>query len=163
MRVLGIDPGIASTGWGLVELQRGKLKPLVYDTICTAPETEMQERILSITHAVEKVIHEHSPDSVSIEDIFFLRNVSSAIPVAKVIGAILHLTSLQQISFACYTPLQIKLAITGMGKASKQQVAQMVAFLLGMKEGKALNHTSDALAAAVCHIHTAQGLQGTRV
>lgn len=160
MKVLGIDPGIASTGWGVIELKNGKLIPLSYDTISTKPAMEIQDRILLITQEIKKVIEYSAPDSVSIEDIFFLRNVSSAIPVAKVIGSVLYLTSLQQISFACYTPLQIKLALTGMGKANKQQVEHMVAFLLGMKPGKALNHTSDALAAAVCHIHTTQGLRG---
>ncbi len=160
MRVLGIDPGIASTGWGIVEFRDGKLRPVSYGTITTPTSAAIEQRILDITCEIKLVIEEHAPDSLSIEDIFFLRNVSSAIPVAKVIGSVIYLASLQQIAFACYTPLQIKLALTGMGKAGKKQVEQMVAFLLGLQYGSAMNHASDALAAAICHIHTNQGSRG---
>ncbi len=157
MQVLGIDPGIAATGWGIVSLSSGKLTARASGTISTTTELPLEQRIITITNEITALFHQYRVDALSIEDIFFLRNVSSAIPVAKVIGAVIHLTSLQGVPFFCYTPLQIKLALTGMGKASKSQVEQMVSFLLGLREGEALSHASDALAAAVCHIHTYQG------
>ncbi len=160
MHVLGIDPGIASTGWGMIDGSTNRLTAVAYGTIRTQTDLPLEHRILRITEEVSSLIAAYTPDAMSIEDIFFLRNVSSAIPVAKVIGSLLHLTSLHEIAFACYTPLQIKLALTGMGKASKTQVEHMVAFILGLQRGKALNHASDALAAAVCHMHTCRGLGG---
>ncbi len=160
MRVLGIDPGIASTGWGIIDHAHGRLHPVSYGTVTTNTDQNTEARILLITQALKGIIDQYQPKSVSIEDIFFLRNVSSAIPVAKVIGSVLYLTSLQQISFSCYTPLQIKLALTGMGKAQKHQVARMTAMILGLKSGEISDHVSDALAAAVCHIHTVQGTRG---
>ncbi len=160
VRVLGIDPGIASTGWGIVDAAGGRLKAEAFGTITTTTDMPIEQRILSITSSVQEIILTHSPQCLSIEDIFFLRNVSSAIPVAKVIGSLLYLASLQQIAFACYTPLQIKLALTGMGKATKKQVEHMISFMLGIKEQQALNHAADALAAAVCHIHTSEGTRG---
>lgn len=160
MLVLGIDPGIAATGWGIIDGKTHRLTAVAYGTIKTGTELTLEKRILRITKEISDCITTYRPDALSIEDIFFLRNVSSAIPVAKVIGALLQLSCLHEISFACYTPLQIKLALTGMGKASKAQVEQMVAFILGIKQGKALNHASDALASAVCHVHTCRGLGG---
>ena len=157
MQVLGIDPGIASTGWGFVSFSSGKLSARSCGTITTTTKHPLEERIIMITDELTMLMKECRADALSIEDIFFLKNISSAIPVAKVIGAVIHLASLQNIPFFCYTPLQIKLALTGMGKASKSQVEQMVAFLLGLRQGEAENHASDALAAAICHIHTAQG------
>lgn len=159
-RVLGIDPGIASTGWGIVDAEGGRLRAYCFGTISTNVDAPMDQRILDITDSVKQVIEEYSPSCLSIEDIFFLRNVSSAIPIAKVIGSLQYLASLQQISYACYTPLQIKLAVTGMGKATKKQVEHMISFMLGLQEGRAMNHASDALAAAVCHIHTREGTRG---
>jgi len=160
--VLGIDPGLASTGWGLVSQKSGSMRMKEYGVIATASDRTLADRICSIAETVSELIEVYKPDAVSIEEIFFIRNVSSGIPVAKVIGAVLLTARQHGVDAELFTPLQIKSALTGMGRADKSQVERMVMLLLGIREKIRPDHASDALAAAVCYLHTYMGNKGLR-
>jgi crossover junction endodeoxyribonuclease RuvC len=150
MLVLGIDPGIAQTGWGVVEIVGQHYRPVSFGVVRTATKTPITERIHSIARDVGHLATEFTVDQVSMEDIFFAKNVSSAITVAKVIGAIIQQLSIQTIPVALFTPLQIKMAVTGYGTAEKHQVQEMVRLLLKLDQVPSPDHAADALAAAIC-------------
>ncbi|MCF7945586.1 MAG: crossover junction endodeoxyribonuclease RuvC [Spirochaetia bacterium] len=160
MIVLGIDPGLASTGWGVIESKKNSIFLLDYGVIRTSSKDSLENRILFITEEITDIIQRFNPSSVSIEEIFFIKNISSAIPVAKVIGALMLTAKQRDLELKLFTPLQIKSAITGVGRAPKEQVERMVHFLLGQQSEIISNHASDALAAAICYIHTDQGNRG---
>ena len=151
MTILGIDPGIANTGWGVIDIQGQKFRPVSYGTVKTQPSERLEERIAKIAEDVAEIATAYKVDCVSMEDIFFNRNVSSAIGVAKVIGAICHSMFQKGISVTVYTPMQFKLAVTGYGMAEKAQVQEMTRIILGLEKIPRPNHAADALAAAVCH------------
>ena len=151
MIILGIDPGLAKTGWGIVEAKSQKFKLLAYGVINTEKNLPLEKRIFTIVKIVESLIYKYHPSEVSIEDIFFLKNVSSAIPIAKVIGAIGVAAMNNELSVRTFTPLQIKIALTGVGRAEKHQVQEMVKLLLSLKEIPRPDHAADALAAGICY------------
>ncbi len=150
MLVLGIDPGIAQTGWGVVDIVGQRYRPVSFGVIRTASKTPIETRIHSIANDVGELAREYQVDIVSMEDIYFAKNVSSAITVAKVIGAIIQQLSTQQIPVRLFTPLQIKMAVTGYGTAEKHQVQEMVRLLLKLEQVPAPDHAADSLAAAIC-------------
>lgn len=150
MRILGIDPGLANTGWGVIETVQHKSRPVSFGTIKTTKDVDQSLRIYSIVQQVDILIEQYNVDYCSIEDIFFTRNTSSAISVAKVIGAITYKLCSKGKIVKLYSPLQIKSTITGYGNADKKQVQEMVKFHLGLKEIPRPDHAADALAAAVC-------------
>ncbi|MDD4011179.1 MAG: crossover junction endodeoxyribonuclease RuvC [Sphaerochaetaceae bacterium] len=149
--VLGIDPGLANTGWGVLESSSGRLKPIFYGCVITEAHEPMQQRIGCIASTLEQVIKRYDVTEASMEDIFFAKNASSAISVAKVIGAISYMLFINGIKLSLYTPLQIKSAIVGYGNADKRQVQEMARILLGMDKVPSPNHAADALSAAVTH------------
>lgn len=151
MRILGIDPGLANTGWGVIDFKQHKSRPVSFGMIKSDKEVAQELRIFSIAQQVGKICREYSVECCSIEDIYFTKNISSAISVAKVIGAIIHTLGDMNISVTMYSPLQIKSTITGYGNADKKQVQEMVKFHLGLTQIPKPDHSSDALAAALCY------------
>ena len=125
MRILGIDPGLANTGWGVVDFDGHKFRPVSYGTIKTVPGEKLEHRISQIAQQAAEIAEKYEIKQVSMEDIFFAKNEISAIGVAKVIGAICYAMYKQGIEVTIFTPLQIKQAITGAGRADKKQVQEM--------------------------------------
>ncbi|WP_332446944.1 crossover junction endodeoxyribonuclease RuvC [Sphaerochaeta sp.] len=150
MRILGIDPGYAQTGWGVVESDGQHNRPVSFGVIKTATSQSDSQRIHFIAKAVGELAIEHHVAICGMEDIFFTKNISSAIPVAKVIGACIHQLSLQDIPVRLYSPPTIKTVVTGYGGAEKHQVQEMVRILLGFESIPRPDHAADALAAALC-------------
>lgn len=150
MRILGIDPGIAQTGWGVVDAKGQHYRPVSFGVIKTSTDPSLEERIHAIATKVGTLVVEYKVQVVSMEDIFFAKNVSSAIGVAKVIGAIIQQVMSMGIPTRLFTPLQIKLAVTGFGNAEKNQVQEMVRLLLKLESIPKSDHSADALAATIC-------------
>ncbi|MFP4379711.1 MAG: crossover junction endodeoxyribonuclease RuvC [Candidatus Sumerlaeia bacterium] len=154
MRIMGIDPGLASIGWGIIEYPGGGPDSVKWGAFKTDSKKSMAQRLLDIHNSIQAIIREHQPDVVSIEELFFATNVKTAIVVAQARGAIVLSTAESNLEVHEYTPLQIKKAVTGRGGAAKGQVQRMVASLLGLREIPKPDHAGDALAAALCHGHT---------
>ena len=154
MLVLGIDPGIANTGWGIVDFAGQRFQPVCYGVINTDPDDKLEHRIAVIAESVSQIAQKYDVKQISMEDIFFAKNEASAIGVAKVIGAITYSAYRLDVPIAMFTPLQIKIAITGYGKAEKKQVQEMCRILLKLDKIPRPDHAADALAAAVCYCNT---------
>ena len=154
MLVLGIDPGIANTGWGIVDFAGQRFQPVCYGVINTDPDDKLEHRIAVIAESVSQIAQKYDVKQISMEDIFFAKNEASAIGVAKVIGAITYSAYRLDVPVAMFTPLQIKIAITGYGKAEKKQVQEMCRILLKLDKIPRPDHSADALAAAVCYCNT---------
>jgi crossover junction endodeoxyribonuclease RuvC len=151
MTLLGIDPGLASTGYGVVRFDGSRFHHVDHGVIATKPGVPLAERLCFIHAEILSLARKHRPDGASVEEIFFARNVRSAIPVAQARGAILVALAEEGIEVGYYTPQQVKQAVVGRGKGEKSQVARMVCVLLGLDGIKGASHCSDALALAVCH------------
>ncbi len=154
MFVLGIDPGIANTGWGVVDFIGQKFQPVCYGVVKTETSDSLEKRISIIAESVTQLIQKYGIQHVAMEDIFFAKNETSAIGVAKVIGAVTYAAYRQGIGISMFTPLQIKTAITGYGRAEKKQVQEMCRLLLKLDSIPRPDHAADALAAAVCFCNT---------
>ena len=154
MIVLGVDPGLAATGWGLVRRQGSRLIPLGYGTL--AGKGELPERLSFIYSGLRAIIQEHQPDCLSVEQVFKGPNIQSLIKLSHARAAALLAGSELGLAVAEYTPMQIKRAVTGRGAADKSQVAFMVTRLLGLATVPKPEDASDALAAAICHLNTAR-------
>lgn len=155
MIVIGIDPGIARVGYGVIEKQERQIRPLCYGCIETsARDRSTSHRLHEIYTRIQALIAEHSPDEIAVEELFFTKNVTSAIRVAEVRGVILLAAEERGITIVEYTPNQIKLAVSGSGKAKKEQVQDMVRRLLKLEEIPRPDDAADGLAIALCHINT---------
>ena len=154
LRILGIDPGTATTGWAIVEEKDGKMHPLAYGHISTDPKKSDEERILEISHDLEKIVKKYQPKEAGIEEIFFFKNQKTVITVAQARGAILLTLSQNNVKVASYTPLQVKQALTGYGRAEKKQVQLMTKNILSLTELPKPDDTADAIAIALCHINS---------
>lgn len=152
MNVLGVDPGLANTGWGVVNYDGKTYRPVSYGLIQTLASDNQQKRIYTIVEDLATIANKYKIDVVSAEDIFFTKNISSAIPVAKVIGAIIYKFSSLGIKVYLYSPKEIKLGVVGVGNAEKSQVQEMVKRILKLKEIPKPDHAADALADCICHI-----------
>ena len=150
MTLLGIDPGLASTGYGVVRFDGSRFHHVDHGVIATEPGVPLAERLRHIHEEVLSLARKHRPDGASVEELYFARNVRSAIPVAQARGAILVALAQEGIEVGYYTPQQVKQAVVGRGKVEKAQVAHMVCVILGLKDFKGASHCSDALALAVC-------------
>ncbi len=154
MIVLGIDPGLASTGVGVVrEDEQRALRLVASGHLITTTATPLPERLLMIRRLVSEAIRDHRPDVVSMESLFFAKNVRSAVMMAHGRGAAIVAVAEHGIPLFEYSPLEIKQSVVGKGRAAKEQVSQMVAVLLGLAESPRSDHETDALAAAICHAH----------
>ncbi len=159
LRVLGIDPGLASTGWGILEVSGSRLIHRGHGCIQTQAGQEMGARLDCIALGIEDIIREWKPSFAGMEGLFFSKNVSSALPVAEARGAIRLVCQRSGLLLADYSPNAIKLAVVGSSRADKAQVQAMVKLLLGLSQLPKPDHASDALAAAICLWHTREGLQ----
>lgn len=154
MRILGIDPGLAAVGWGIIVHPQGGPGDVEWGTIITKADVPLPQRLKQIHDSLAEIIARLRPDAISIEELFFATNVKTAITVAQARGVIVLATAESGIEAAEYTPLQIKKAVSGNGRASKAQVQKMVAMLLALREIPRPDHAADALAAALCHAHS---------
>lgn len=152
--VLGIDPGTATTGYGLIKENKNDLEIIDYGIISTPPDLPMEKRLQIIYKKVLDLIDLHQPDSCAVEKLFFQRNVTTAISVGQARGVVLLALAERNIKFAEYTPLEVKQAVTGYGVANKKQVQLMVQSILNLKEMPKPDDASDALAIAICHAHS---------
>lgn len=152
MIVLGIDPGLANTGWGVVEAG-GRPRALAHGTIKTSPRTALEDRLAAIHQVIEGVLAEHQVAAMALEDLYFGRNTSSALAVGQARGVSLVLAGLRGIPCHAYTPQHVKQAVCGRGSADKDQVQRMVGALLGVQPSS--DHAADALAVALCHLQRA--------
>ena len=162
MIVLGIDPGTANTGYGVVERRLTKMVALDGGVITTSPSEPMEQRLLLIHTRISELIAEHQPASVAIEELYFGKNVSSALAVGQARGVVMLAAAAHGLTCASYTPAQIKGAVCGSGRADKHQVGAMVARLLSLPETPKPDHAADALAAAICHAAQVPALAGSR-
>jgi crossover junction endodeoxyribonuclease RuvC len=151
MKILGIDPGIGRCGWGVIEAQGSKFRVIGYGCIETSPKKEISKRLEEVYDEVSKIIKKYSPNALSIEELFFNTNAKTAFVVGQARGVILLAASQKSLEIAIYTPLQVKMSITGYGRAEKDQVGQMVKVLLKLKSIPKPDDTTDALAIALTH------------
>lgn len=149
MILIGFDPGLAHTGWGVIEDASGRFRLREYGVIETSASRPTAERLMTIGDAVADLLTRFSPDSASMEKLFFAKNRTSAIPVAETCGVILAETARKRIPVCELTPIQIKQSVTGDGRAEKEAVQIMVRRLLNLKENPRPDHAADALAAAI--------------
>jgi crossover junction endodeoxyribonuclease RuvC len=155
MIVLGIDPGTANTGYGVVERRSGRLSALDGGVITTRPEAPPQVRLAAIQRRVSGLMEEHDVTVLALEDVFFGQNANSAFAVGQARGAVMAAAGALRIEVASYTPQQIKYAVCGSGRAPKDQVARMVQTLLRLDRPPHPDHAADALAIAICHANGA--------
>ena len=154
MPVIGVDPGTAITGFGIVEERSsGSLKTLEYGVIRTSSSMKSEERLASIYNQLNEIVERFSIESAAIERLFFQKNAKTALSVGEARGVILLSFAHNHIPIFEYNPVDIKQAITGYGQADKQQMQQMVKILLGLAEIPRPDDAADALAIAICHIH----------
>lgn len=157
MLVMGIDPGIAITGYGLVQPGRqGSGKAIAYGCVRTPARTPLAERLSLLYEDVSALISEHQPDVLAIEQLFFNRNTTTAFIVAQARGVVVLAAAQQGVQVVEYTPLQVKQAVVGYGRAEKQQVQHMVKALLNLASAPKPDDVADALAIALCHTHSMQ-------
>lgn len=157
MLVIGIDPGTATTGYGLVrELKDGSLEAVDHGVILTPAGTPMPERLVQLYQQLNEILLLHQPVSGAVEKLFFQRNVTTAISVGQARGVALLALAQAGMGVSEYTPMEIKQAVAGYGGADKLQVQQMVKALLSLEDIPRPDDAADALAVAICHLHSAR-------
>ena len=154
MLVLGIDPGLQATGYGLVAESEGELRSAGFGVVRTSPKKQLAERLHLITQRISEIVDESRPDCASVEKVFTAANVKTALLLGHVRGAILCELFRRRIEVYEYSALEIKQALAGYGRADKRQIAEMVRFLLRMEALPSATDATDALAAAICHLHS---------
>ena len=161
MRILGIDPGFAIVGWGVIEYSGSKFKTIAYGSIQTPAGMRLEERLAQIHKQMNLLFETYRPDAMAVEELFFNNNITTGIRVAEARGVILTSAEAHKVKIAEHTPSQVKQAVVGYGKAEKRQVISMVTVLLGLSEEPKPDDTADALAIAICHAHSDRsGLAG---
>ena len=158
MRIIGIDPGYAIVGVGVVDYVKNKFYPVKFGAVDTPAGTPFEERLRIIYDTVKEVIEETKPECMSIERLYFNTNEKTAINVAQARGVILLALNKNGVPIYEYTPLQIKQALTGYGRAEKKQIMYMVKTLLKLDSEPKPDDTADALAAAICHIYSSSSM-----
>ena len=158
MRILGIDPGVAIVGFGLIESDRGTLRMLQYGAITTPAGLPLAARLAQINRDIEELIGTFRPDEISVEELFFSKNITTGIAVAHARGVILCAAEKKKIPIYEYTPMQVKQAVVGYGLADKKQVMDMTRRLLKLKSVPRPDDAADALAIALCHARSATSL-----
>lgn len=156
MLTLGIDPGTAIMGYGLVDFDGRALTAVDYGALTTSKDLATAERLLRLYAGLGEIIAAHRPDAVAVEELFFGTNARTAIAVGQARGVALLAAAQAGRRVFEYTPLQVKSAVVGYGKASKEQVQSMTATLLGLRAVPRPDDTADALAVAICHAHSAR-------
>ncbi len=151
MRIMGIDPGLAIVGYGIIDEEQMRIRPVQYGCIRTPADIPVAERLAKIYQEVTLLIREYAPDCLAVEELYFNRNVTTAFTVGQARGVILLAAVQRGIPIYEYTPLQIKQGVVGYGRADKQQVQEMVQRLLKLPERLRPDDVADALAVALCH------------
>ncbi|MBR6126332.1 crossover junction endodeoxyribonuclease RuvC [bacterium] len=151
MKILGIDPGMAIVGYGLVEYENDKIELLTSGSIQTNKDSTDSERLLEIFNDLSSVVETYKPDCASVENLFFFKNQKTVIPVAEARGVILTVLQKYEIPTFSYTPMEVKQVLTGYGRAEKKEVEQMVKISLDTDTLPKLDDTVDAIAIAICH------------
>jgi crossover junction endodeoxyribonuclease RuvC len=150
MIVLGVDPGIANTGYGVVRSEGSRLVAIQYGVIETAAAAPLEQRLMEVFSDIGDLIDRFQVEAVAVEDLYFGANVSSALAVGQARGVVLLAAGQHGVPVRSHTPQQVKAAVCGSGRADKQQVARMVARLLGLTAAPKPDHAADALAVAIC-------------
>ncbi|MDU0331527.1 crossover junction endodeoxyribonuclease RuvC [Paenibacillus sp. 3LSP] len=154
MRILGIDPGIAIVGFGFIDKQGNKVTPVQYGCIQTEAHTPEEERLMHVYEAMVQLIDKYKPDAVAFEKLFFNRNVTTAMSVSQARGVLVLAAAHKGLPIAEYTPMQVKQAIVGYGKAEKRQVQEMTRMFLKLQAIPKPDDVADALSVAICHAHS---------
>lgn len=155
MLILGIDPGTATTGYGVVEKIGGTVKAVTYGAILTTPKETPSDRILSIYNQLGVLLDTYKPDVLAHERLFFSKNETTAFSVGRTVGIVLLSAAQRGIPDFEYTPMEVKQSVVGYGGAEKKQVQYMVTKILGLKETPKPDDVADALAICICHAHSA--------
>ena len=155
MRILGIDPGLATVGFGIVECDRGRLTHVRHGVIKTPPDFPLPRRLQCIADDIQALIELFRPDTAAVEELFFSKNVTTGLAVAHGRGVILMTLARQEVPVSSYKPMQVKQAVAGYGGADKKQVMEMTRHLLGLDAVPHPDDAADALATAICHAHVA--------
>lgn len=161
MRILGIDPGYAIVGYGVLDYQNNSFRTVDYGAITTTAGTPFDKRLLAIDEQLTDIIARVRPDAMSIEKLFFNSNQKTAIDVAQARGVIVLCATKAGIPVYEYTPLQVKMSVVGYGRAEKRQVMEMTRIMLGLEKVPKPDDTADALAIAICHGHSAVSRMGS--
>lgn len=156
MRVLGVDPGTAITGYGLVESVDDDLRLITYGTITTPAGQPMADRLATLYYQLSQIIRDSQPTALAVEELFFHKNVRTALAVGQARGVVLLAASHAGLPVHEYTPLQVKDAVVGYGRATKEQVQEMVRTLLRLDVIPQPDDAADAIAVAICHCHAAR-------
>ena len=154
MKILGIDPGVAIVGYGILEDNNKTLQLITSGCILTSPKNKHPERLAAIAQGLKKIIKKYKPDILAVEELFFCKNVKTALKVGEARGVILTTAMENNLPIYEYTPLQVKQAITGYGRADKNQIQQMVKVILNLSETIKPNDAADALAVAITCAHS---------
>lgn len=157
MLILGVDPGTAITGFGLVQEERGRLKAEGYGVIRTNTDHLLPDRLNQIYEQITSLVCQYQPEVMVVEELFFNKNTRTALVVGQARGVILLAAAKQGLKIAEYTPLQVKMAVAGYGRADKNQVQEMVRILLKLKAIPKPDDAADALAIAICYAHSWRG------
>ena len=158
MLALGIDPGTAICGYGFVESQGSRLIAHEYGAVTTSPKARMEDRLMKLYDGLDALIKEYHPDVMGVEQLFFNRNVTTAIPVGQARGIVLLAAAKNQLELAEHTPLQVKQAVVGYGRAEKKQVMDMVRRICALKAVPRPDDAADAVALALCHARSSTSL-----
>lgn len=154
MIVLGIDPGTATTGFGVIRYEKGELTPIDVGVLLTQPDESMPNRFRSIYDDINTLLDRYKPDTVATERLFFHSNVTNAITVGGAVGVIMLAFAQRNLPWSEYTPMQVKVAVAGYGGADKKQIQAQVTRLLRLTETPKPDDAADALAVAICHAHS---------
>lgn len=153
MIILGIDPGLAIVGWGVIEFRGGWFKTLGYGSIQTSAGMATETRLAKIYADLNRIIDHFHPEEMAVEELFFTNNITTGIRVAEARGIVLLCGEQKGVRISEYTPMQVKQSVVGYGKAEKKQVIAMVTSILKLPEPPKPDDTADALAIAICHGH----------
>ena len=151
MVILGVDPGTAATGYGVVDAEGSRLRSVAFGCIRTDADTPLEERLAVIARGIDALIEEHAPVALAVEGVYVGGNARNALNVGQARGAVLTAAGLRHVAVAEYAVSEIKTAVCGFGRAEKGQVQRMVGAVLGLAEPPTPDHAADALAAAICH------------
>ena len=155
MRILGIDPGIGRMGWGIIDrMKNNDLRIMGFGCVETEPNSDIPGRLYAIHDEICRIIDEYQPECLAIEDLFFAKNVKTAFAVGQARGVVLLAASQKNLAVSVYTPQQVKMTVTGYGKADKKQVGEMVKMTLKLPKVPTPDDTADALAIALTHAFT---------
>ncbi len=151
--VIGIDPGLAATGWGVVRFDGSRFRHVGHGVVTTNPGSPLAQRLCTIHQEIEKLLAKYAPSEAGVEELYFSKNTTSALQVAHARGVVLLALGERGIPVECYSPQHVKQAVIGRGRAEKEQVQRLVGVVLGLEEVPGPDHAADALAIAICHAH----------